>query len=110
MELVFAAQKTAQLGNEDQTLLIRFLELSMENFLLFAEKHHDYGAANIAEFGEAGVLIRFNDKFQRIKNLRGKPSLNESKEDTWRDLHNYANIAMLCRRGLWPGAKESDNI
>lgn len=70
---------------------------------LMLRKQRDYGQGNISAFGEFGVLVRANDKMERLKNLLGKgrePS-NESVEDTWMDLANYAVIALLCRRGLW---------
>lgn len=71
---------------------------------LMIRKQADYGHQNITEFGELGVLVRANDKIARLRNLlwhnQGEPK-NESIEDTWRDLANYAIIALMLRRGTF---------
>lgn len=62
-------------------------------------KQHDYGKANILDFGETGILIRSNDKFARLKNLimnKKEPS-NESVTDTWKDVAGYAVLALMLR-------------
>ncbi len=66
-------------------------------------KQQDYSSENINAFGEFGVLVRANDKICRLKNLITKSigPKNESIEDTWMDLCNYALIAIMIRRGLW---------
>lgn len=80
-----------------------FVRISAEATSLCVSKQKDYGPANIAAFGELGVLIRLNDKFQRLKNLltSGKSPRNETIEDTWIDLANYAMIGLAVRRGWW---------
>ena len=70
---------------------------------LLVSKQHDYGHSNITDFGEYGVLVRANDKMARLKNLisptgETQPN-NETLEDSWKDLANYAIIALLVRRG-----------
>jgi hypothetical protein len=68
------------------------------------DKQRDYGPGNIADFGELGVLIRSNDKIARLKNLlyeNPNEPTNESIDDTWLDIGNYALIAMMLRRNLW---------
>lgn len=70
---------------------------------LMISKQKDYGPGNIMSFGEFGVLVRANDKMERLKNLLTKkrdPS-NESIEDTWKDLANYGIIALMVRRGIF---------
>lgn len=72
---------------------------------LMIRKQRDYGKANILDFGVQGVLVRANDKMARLKNLLSpagekKPN-NESIEDTWRDLANYAIIALMLERGYF---------
>jgi hypothetical protein len=70
---------------------------------LLIKKQRDYGPKNILEFGLIGVLIRVNDKIERLKNLYGvkdgtfqeKVAKNESILDTWKDLGNYSIIAQL---------------
>lgn len=82
-----------------------FLTIALENVILMDKKQLDYGSRNISDFGLVGVIIRMNDKFQRIKNLIGnrkKASVNESIRDTFRDVSNYAIIALLLDSKKWP--------
>ena len=67
------------------------------------EKQRDYGPGNIADFGDFGVLVRANDKMSRLKNLykTGDAPRNETVDDSWGDLANYAVIALMVRRGIW---------
>ena len=78
--------------------------MALEDIVTFDRKQHDYGSRNIGDFGEAGVLVRANDKMARLKNLSGKAEAptNESIEDSWKDLSVYGIIARLCRAGVWP--------
>ncbi len=82
-----------------------FLRISLANVLLMDRKQIDYGSSNIAKFGASGCLIRMSDKFERLCNLtkskRRKPA-NESIQDSYRDLSNYAIIALMCDLGRWP--------
>jgi len=75
--------------------------------ITFDKKQQDYSSSNIAEFGEIGVMIRMNDKFNRLKNLllNNKAPRNESIDDTWLDIGVYAFIGKLCHNGKWPGQK-----
>lgn len=69
---------------------------------LMINKQRDYGHRNIMDFGEYGVLVRANDKIARLKNLLGKKEpKNEALEDSWRDLANYAIIALMLRKGTF---------
>lgn len=90
-------------------------QLLQEVFSLFVKKQRDYGPGNINAFGEFGILVRTNDKIERLKNLYSKnsftqnpgekvniPTSNESVDDTWMDIATYAMIALLVRRGQWP--------
>jgi hypothetical protein len=66
---------------------------------VLVDKHHDYGEENLTTFGELGVLVRATDKVARLKNLLEKDSLvDESREDTWRDLAGYAIQALIMLR------------
>jgi hypothetical protein len=80
-----------------------FLRISSEAIALCCAKQKDYGPGNIPAFGELGVLVRLNDKVERLKNLlnTGKAPTHESIEDTWIDLVNYAMIGIAVRRGWW---------
>ena len=67
-------------------------------------KQRDYGPGNIKAFGDFGVLVRANDKFERLKNLyknEGEPQ-NEPIDDSWMDESNYGTIARMYRNGDWP--------
>lgn len=91
-------QAVDQVLSEARTLLIR--------------KQRDYGPGNIMAFGELGVLVRANDKIERLKNLWKTGNLddpqNEAADDTWFDLLNYGLIGLMVRRGIFglPLAKE----
>ena len=92
-----------------------FIMQSIANVRVFDKKQKDYGSRNISEFGEQGVLVRSSDKFERLKNLHGKIGIytpsdkniilqeaNESIDDTWLDISNYAIIAQMIRNDKWP--------
>ncbi len=51
-------------GDAEMELL--FAEKLKELFVLFSIKQKSYGRGNIAKFGERGVLIRSNDKMERL--------------------------------------------
>jgi len=75
---------------------------------LFDKKQHDYGPDNIAQFGDLGVLIRLNDKIQRLRTLYmsgEQPEFtDEAFADTWMDIHVYGVIGWMCLDGTWPKA------
>jgi len=67
---------------------------------LFAKKNADYGDA-FAKYGIIGVLMRIEDKLQRIVSItkNGVNLVNdEGIKDTLLDLHNYAAMALRERR------------
>lgn len=70
---------------------------------VLVKKQKDYGQGNILSFGELGILVRTNDKIERLKNLilNKKVPDNESIEDTWVDLANYGIIALMLRKGYF---------
>lgn len=73
---------------------------------LLITKHQDYGPTNIANApGGAlnGLRVRMHDKLARINNLvdNGKDPKYESLEDSFKDLANYAVIALMVMRGKW---------
>lgn len=79
------------------------LEIMLDLVKLIDKKQLDYGPGNISAFGELGLLVRCNDKIERMKNLhsKGLSPKNESMDDSWRDLANYAVIALIVRAGKW---------
>jgi hypothetical protein len=88
----------------------RFIDIVDELKALHIKKGHDYGTnddhfANVRaseEFGlpaYLGVLIRMNDKMQRMKQFARKGGLaNESFEDSLYDMASYAIIALILYR------------
>lgn len=102
---------------EFEEVVDAFIDELEKMSVLFAKKQADYGPGNIAKFGEVGLLVRMNDKFERLTNLfvNRKNANNEAIEDTLRDIANYAVIWLLVRQGKWPDArkyricKEEDN-
>ena len=95
----------------------RFHEILKEAGELHDKKQMDYGRgqdpfANVnasAEFGVKpwiGAYIRLNDKITRIKSFIEKGNLvNESLEDSLRDVIVYAAIALV----LYEQEKRNDN-
>ena len=74
---------------------------------LLISKQADYGPGNINNaFGGPmnGLMVRIGDKFERLKNLlsSGSKPQHESIEDSFKDMANYAVIALMVERGLWP--------
>lgn len=92
--------------NLQTTAAKEFIKIALENALLMDKKQQDYGSRNISDFHTIGVVVRMNDKMQRIKNIMGKgkrkKAQNESIIDSFRDLSNYAIIAILLEKKLWP--------
>ncbi len=88
-------------------------EISQELSDLRARKGHDYSGTkdtldNLREFGSFGVLVRIGDKFKRLKHFYQQGSLHvvdESAEDTMKDLINYANYLLILYRQELPGLK-----
>ena len=72
-------------------------------------KHKDYGWGNISKFGLKGVILRLNDKIERLINLSWKNKIpnNESIEDNLKDILNYAAIGLMIKRGKWKGLERS---
>ena len=73
---------------------------------LMLKKHKDYGPKNISESPGGplnGLRVRMHDKLARINNLidNNKQPENESLEDSFKDMANYAIIGLLVLRGKW---------
>lgn len=83
-------------------------ELMTELEELMRGRHQKYGAGNIAEWGDLGVVVRLSDKMARLRTTYQSDvsdgHLDETIEDTLKDIANYAIIALAWRRGLWPGS------
>jgi hypothetical protein len=82
-------------------------EIVDELYNLLLDKHHDYGPKNIAGSPGGplnGLRVRMWDKIARINHLidNGNKAKNESLEDSYKDLANYAIIGLMVLRGKWP--------
>jgi len=74
--------------------------------MLLLRKHRDYGPKNISESPGGplnGLRVRMHDKLARINNLidNNRNPENESLEDSFKDMANYAIIGLLVLRGQW---------
>lgn len=93
---------------QPSTFELNVMETFCELEDLLLQKHYDYGPRNIADApGGAinGLRVRMHDKLARINNLydsaREMAPENESFEDSFKDLANYAIIGLLVLRGKW---------
>lgn len=73
---------------------------------LLISKHKDYGPKNISQSPGGplnGLRVRMHDKLARINNLidNGKDPKYEPLEDSFKDLANYAVIALMVMRNKW---------
>tara|TARA_B100000287_G_scaffold12181_1_gene12476 strand:- start:1233 stop:1652 length:420 start_codon:yes stop_codon:yes gene_type:complete len=92
-----------------------FQQIQFEQYETFCKKQMDYGPSNISMgtgVGEAvnkklattALVIRINDKIQRLLNLvvsNDRDAQNEPVEDAFKDLSVYGIIAQIVRNGKW---------
>ena len=92
-----------------------FKQIQDEQYQTFCKKQMDYGPSNISMgtgVGEAinkklsttALVIRINDKVQRLLNLvvsNDRDAQNEPVEDAFKDLSVYGIIAQIVRNGKW---------
>ena len=75
----------------------QLVKIQSEALELFKRKNADYGDA-FARYGLVGVLIRMEDKLQRLVSVTNK-GINlvsdEGLKDTLIDLHNYSAMALM---------------
>lgn len=94
-----------------EPLTEHFIQECFVTIKTFDNKQHDYGSDNIARgvnlFGEISVVIRQNDKMERLINLisSGEAAANESIEDTLLDLAVYSLMLRMVRARVWPGCE-----
>lgn len=87
-------------------LQINSLITAIDAISLLIKKHNDYGPKNISDAPGGpltGLAVRLHDKVARLSNLvtnNKKPS-NESLEDTFVDILNYAVIGLLVLKDKW---------
>ena len=92
-----------------------FQKIQFEQYETFCKKQMDYGPSNISMgtgVGEAinkklattALVIRINDKVQRLLNLvvsNDREAQNEPVEDAFKDLSVYGIIAQIVKNGKW---------
>lgn len=92
-----------------------FRRIMFEQYELFCAKQKNYGPSNISvgtalqtsddiKLSLTGLWFRINDKIQRLKQLiisGHKDVVNESTEDTFKDLSVYGIIAQIVSNGKW---------
>ena len=92
-----------------------FQRLQFEQYHLFCKKQMDYGPSNIAmgtsletddekRLSKIGLVVRINDKIQRLINLvikNNREAQNEPTIDAFKDLACYGIIAQIVESGKW---------
>jgi hypothetical protein len=92
-----------------------FKRLQNEQYELFCKKQMDYGPSNIAmgtdlttneqkRLSKIGLIVRINDKVQRLINLvvkNNREAQNEPTIDAFKDLACYGIIAQIVQNGKW---------
>ena len=69
---------------------------------LLKAKNRTYGDKNIEKIGKRGVLVRLEEKLERLKHmLEHNMQDTESREDTWKDIAGYAIIGIMLEHGRW---------
>ena len=104
-----------QMEEEWPEMTTEFKRLQKEQYELFCKKQMDYGPSNISMgtgVGEAvnvklattALVIRINDKVQRLLNLmvkNNRKAQNEPTVDAFKDLSVYGIIAQIVQNGKW---------
>ena len=92
-----------------------FKRLQTEQYEMFCKKQMDYGPSNISmgtalttdddkRMSLVGLIVRINDKVQRLLNLivkNNRQAQNEPAIDAFKDLSCYGIIAQIVKNGKW---------
>ena len=92
-----------------------FKRIQQEQYELFCKKQMDYGPSNIAmgtgvgssvnkHLSLVGLIVRINDKVQRLLNLvvnNNRDAQNEPTIDAFKDMSVYGIIAQIVNNGKW---------
>ena len=92
-----------------------FQKIQYEQWATFCKKQMDYGPSNIAmgtslkskedrRLSLIGLIVRINDKIQRLMNLvvkHNRDAQNEPVIDAFKDLSVYGIIAQIVDNGKW---------
>lgn len=98
-------QDIAEVYGLETTASKEFLRIALENVVLMDKKQRDYGSRNISRHGTHGIIVRMWDKMERLSNLfsnKRRKATNESIRDSFKDISNYAIIAIMVDSGKWP--------
>ena len=75
------------------------------SFRIGVAKNRDYGTLNILRYGVIGIIVRINDKIERVSNLMKDGNVaqvaDEKIEDTLMDMVNYATYGIMLCNGIW---------
>ena len=92
-----------------------FQEIQFEQYETFCKKQMDYGPSNISmgtgvgkavnkKLATTALVVRINDKVQRLLNLvvtNDREAQNEPVVDAFKDLSVYGIIAQIVKNGKW---------
>jgi len=91
-----------------------FKRICTTQYLMFLRKQNDYGPSNITfnsdlndeqdlRLSLTGIVVRLNDKINRLVNLilKKNKTLNESVEDSFLDMSVYSKIALIVSSKKW---------
>ena len=106
---------TTEIERQYPETCAEFKRLQEEQYNTFCKKQHDYGQHNItlgmdlndpdnANLSLSAIIIRINDKVQRLFNLvlrKKSQAQNEPVEDAFKDLSVYGIIAQIVANGKW---------
>ena len=103
--------------NEYPIMMDRFVNITKDQHDLFCRKQYDYGCGNITlggnldneedrMFALTALVIRMNDKVNRLKNIivkhKGDSAVeDETYMDAFKDLSVYGVIAQLVSERVW---------
>lgn len=96
-------------------MTMEFKRIMFDSYELFCKKNMDYSPSNIAlgtslstdeevKVSLSGIWFRMMDKIQRLKQLvvlGNQNQVDESINDTYQDLSNYAIISQIVKNGKW---------
>jgi hypothetical protein len=88
------------------------MKAAVECVNIVVSKQTKYGKQNILDFGEFGILVRMNDKFNRLKNMvvNNIEDSVEPIDDTINDIIGYALLWKMVRNGTFKLPMKSAEI
>lgn len=91
----------------EQVLRGHVVDTFNKAFAIWEQRQQKYGPSNISTTGALGCYVRSQDKLARLGRVYKdgvKDMPDESVNDSWLDLVNYAVMGYMCHNNLWPGA------